>query len=410
MHLNDQQMQEAVDLVATAGGVRPAARDSGIGRTTLQYRYNMALERGFEPTGDDPRLANHSPDILQRLDELGIPADQLRNYWIKDKRGSYHVKAPQPEMDAESIMQPILAAASLLEGRGGTVTGVEPAKGEHALVLAPADIHFGKLSAAIETGDEYNIKIAEQRTKDGVLAVLRMASGFGVERIVVNTGNDSMHTENGKTTTSGTPQDVDGTWHQQWDAAFMSWIWVIEEAARHAPVTVVFDASNHPWRSDWSVNRALESWFRNDDRVTFPQIMQTPRHRKYMVYGSSLIGFTHGDGAKDDDLSKLMAFEAGEHYGKAMRGYWIIKHMHHKMKKAVGLSPGMVEKDDIGVTIIRPGAEDLRRNVSVEVVRSPSGTDGWHDRNGYVGAIKAIEAFLFHYRDGQVARFTKPFW
>jgi len=42
-------------------------------------------------------------------------------------------------------------------------------------------------------------------------------------------------------------------------------------------------------------------------------------------------------------------------------------------------------------------------------MRSPSGTDGWHHRNGYVGSPKAVEGFLHCKEHGQIARITHIF-
>ena len=48
-------------------------------------------------------------------------------------------------------------------------------------------------------------------------------------------------------------------------------------------------------------------------------------------------------------------------------------------------------------------------SVCVEALRSPSGTDSWHHRNGYQHSPKAIEGFLHHAEHGQVARFNHLF-
>ena len=40
---------------------------------------------------------------------------------------------------------------------------IKRVKGEHLLVINPADIHIGKLAVALETGDEYNTEIAYKR-------------------------------------------------------------------------------------------------------------------------------------------------------------------------------------------------------------------------------------------------------
>jgi hypothetical protein len=54
-------------------------------------------------------------------------------------------------------------------------------------------------------------------------------------------------------------------------------------------------------------------------------------------------------------------------------------------------------------TLAEPG-----RDVNIEYVRSTSGVDGWHDRNGYTSK-PALEAFLHHPEGGQIARFTQFF-
>ena len=90
-----------------------------------------------------------------------------------------------------------------------------------------------------------------------------------------------------------------------------------------------------------------------------------------------------GDGAKTNDLGALMAHESKD-WTKCINRYFYTHHIHHK-----------TSKDFIGVT--------------VESLRSPSGTDSWHDRNGYKGVPKAVEGFLHHKVFGQVARITHIF-
>jgi hypothetical protein len=49
------------------------------------------------------------------------------------------------------------------------------------------------------------------------------------------------------------------------------------------------------------------------------------------------------------------------------------------------------------------------QGVTVESLRSASGTDSWHHRAGYQYAPKAIEGFIHHKRHGQVARLSHIF-
>jgi hypothetical protein len=363
----------------------------------------------------DPEISRYLTDQKKMTDLGGLHSGWILN---KDKDGSgeslYFYLGPDDESIAEAdkiITEIVDEIKAYAPDYSSKQLSFPPVTGDHLLVISPADIHMGKLAEAMETGDEYNKQIAQERTREGVQNLLRAASMFGLEVITINTGNDGLHVDNArKTTTRGTPQDTDGSIFSMFDALFWTWVWVIEEASNYAPVHVVFDPSNHPWVSDWMLNRAIMAFFSSHPNVTFDVQMSSIRHRKYQVYGSNLIGYTHGDGAKTKDLPALMQHECREWWGKTKRGYWLTKHIHHKDHKMFGLTPMEKEKDHIGVTVIRTNEGDYSQNVSVEVVRSPSNSDGWHDRNGYVGALKAVEAFLFHADRGQVARFTYPFY
>jgi hypothetical protein len=79
-----------------------------------------------------------------------------------------------------------------------------------------------------------------------------------------------------------------------------------------------------------------------------------------------------------------MAQEFPIEWSQTKHRYIYTHHVHHK-----------TSKDYIGIT--------------VESLRSPSGTDSWHSRNGYQHAPKAVEAFLHCKHNGQIARITNLF-
>jgi len=79
-----------------------------------------------------------------------------------------------------------------------------------------------------------------------------------------------------------------------------------------------------------------------------------------------------------------MAQESPKHWAETKHRYVYSHHLHHK-----------ISKDYIGVT--------------VESLRSPSGTDSWHHRNAYQHATKAVEGFIHHKDFGQVARLSHIF-
>ncbi|PCJ96712.1 MAG: hypothetical protein COA52_00460 [Hyphomicrobiales bacterium] len=275
------------------------------------------------------------------------------------------------------------------------------------LVLDAADIHIGKLSKTDETGYEYNIQLAVDRVESGINDLINRANyAFNPEKTVFVIGNDVLHIDRPhRTTTAGTPQDTDGQWWEMYMAAKMCYIKCIEKLTQLGPVHVVFCPSNHDYTSGYMLADSISSWFHNVKNVSFGEDNKniSIAHRKYIVYGNNLIGFTHGDGAKEKDLANLMQYEAREAWGKTKYAYIYTHHTHHKHKKN---NNQLVEKDYTGITVLSPSRDhNPEHNVYIETVRSPSPPDGWHSRNGYVNQT-AIEAFIHNEIDGQIGRLT----
>jgi len=258
----------------------------------------------------------------------------------------------------------------------------------HLLVINPADIHIGKYASHTETGDGYNVEIACNRVLEGLEGLIEKSKGFDVDRVLFCIGNDVLHIDNVyNTTTAGTNQDVDGKWWEHFEVALALYVKCVEILREVAPVDIVHSMSNHDYQSGFHLAHALKSWFRNDREVTFDISVA---HRKYYRYGKNLIGLEHGDGAKMDNLPLLMAQEQPKMWSETKYRYWYLHHLHHKVKHK-----WRDAKDFIGVT--------------VEYMRSPSGTDSWHSRKGFSGVPKAVEGFLHEKVSGQVARLVHYF-
>lgn len=250
----------------------------------------------------------------------------------------------------------------------------------HCLIIDPADLHLGKYASVEETGSYYNIEKAVSQVEEGIDGILAKSGGFNIDKIFFVIGNDVLHVDNPKrTTTSGTPQDTDGMWHEAFQAAKHMYLKAIEEMLPVADIHVIFNPSNHDYMSGYMLAQTIEGYYHKHPNVTFDIGIS---HRKYTKYGNSMIATSHGDGAKLEHMPQLMAFESPEMWAKSEYRYVYLHHVHHKI----------VAKDLIGVTI--------------EHVRTPSPADSYHHKNGYVGAKKAIEGFIHSEKNGQVARIT----
>jgi hypothetical protein len=337
------------------------------------------------------RLYPDEIDVIKNLRSLwnvaldkGINPEEVKHGWIKDDNASLFIKNhnyKDPETAAiEKSFAELLDQFKTYSPVYPTIVR-EKSKDAHLLVVDPSDIHIGKLCRAFETGQEYNSQIAVKRVKEGVQGLLNKSQGFDIDKVLLVIGNDILHTDTPKRqTTSGTPQDTDGMWYDNFLDGVRLYVDLIEMLMQVADVHVTFNPSNHDYTSGFYLAQLIATHFRQSENITFDVSIS---HRKYFTYGFNLIGSTHGDGAKTNDLPLLMAHEAID-WGKCKHRYIYTHHVHHKTAKDI-------------------------MSVCVESLRSPSGADSWHYKQGYIHAPLAVEGFLHHPIHGQIARLTHLF-
>ena len=362
-----QHYDELYNAESLRAKCRELAEQYAVDKTAIRkHFYKLRKER------------EHSA-LYDFADKNGFDASQVNHYWYKGKSISAHVKPEQITYD--EIKQELIDELKNYSPKYPKLQYKKTSE-PHLLLIDPADVHIGKLATFIETGDEYNTQIACERVINGVEGILNKAKGFDIDQILFVGGNDILHIDTPKrTTTSGTPQDTDGMWYENFTAAKEIYIKALETLVTVAPVHFVFNPSNHDYTNGFFLADVIQTWFRKHPNITFDCSIS---HRKYYRYYDNLIGTTHGDGAKQQDLPLLMANEAKVDWASSTYRYVYTHHVHHK-----------TAKDFAGV--------------SVESLRSPSGADSWHHRNGYQHAPKAIEGFI-HSRDkGQIARLTHYF-
>lgn len=336
-----------------------------------------------------PRISEEEYEVIkgirQASKEHGVSVHDVDHGWLKSKDTSVHFKNPafKPKelIDFEQLSEKLLSDLQSHVPKWPQIKR-EVNNDGHLLVVDPADIHIGKLCSAFEVGEAYDNQIAVKRVLRGVRGVIDKARGYHIDKIVLVIGNDVLHIDSPKrTTTSGTPQDTDGMWHTNFLIAKQMYVDVIEILMSIADVHVTYNPSNHDYTHGFFLAQVIQTYFMASRNVTFDVSIS---HRKGFLYSQNLIVTTHGNGAKQSDLPLLMAQEFPIEWSKTKHRYIYVHHVHHKMSK-----------DHIGVT--------------VESLRSPSGTDSWHHRNGYQHAPKAVEGFIHSKEHGQVARFSHIF-
>jgi len=329
-------------------------------------------------------LLDKNEGIYNATEELDVPNSKVKHLWVKTKNTSLFVKNPDyienAEVNLSNLKNELIIDLQAYAPKFSKIER-EVDSDSYLLVIDPADIHIGKLCSAFETGETYNNQIAVTRVLEGVKGILQKISSFNIDKILFIGGNDILHVDNPKnTTTAGTHQDCDGMWYDNFLIAKQLYIDILEMLLSVADVHFTFNPSNHDYTNGFFLAQVIETYFKNCENITFDCSIA---HRKAFKYYDNLIGTTHGDGAKIADLPLLMAVEFSNLWSETKHRYVYTHHVHHK-----------TSKDYAGITI--------------ESLRSPSGTDSWHYRNGYL-SIKAVEAFLHCKRNGQIARITNIF-
>ena len=112
-----------------------------------------------------------------------------------------------------------------------------------------------------------------------------------------------------------------------------------------------------------------------------------PTLRKYVKYGPTLLGLTHGCDEKHDSLASVMIHERPQEFAEASHREWHLGHLHKRKETKY------VAGDTHGGTIVR-------------ILPSLSATDAWHFQKGYVKGPKAAEAYLWGSASGYVGHLS----
>jgi hypothetical protein len=128
---------------------------------------------------------------------------------------------------------------------------------------------------------------------------------------------------------------------------------------------------NHNEILSQAIGYAVEAFFRNDMEVT---VYTQPLPRSYELYGTTLLGFTHGDDIPHKRLPNLMAQEASPMWSGADTRLFFLQHEHH-----------LETYEEGGVTLLK------------QPTLSPA--DKWHDKKGYKSRPRNM-AYLVHHEGG----------
>jgi hypothetical protein len=270
----------------------------------------------------------------------------------------------------DALLNDIRAEARPELGRPPLVLISREDRERNLLVLPRYDLHLGKL------GLDYGSDTSERLARWSLEHLLERARGYKIEQIVV-AYSEVLHTEDGRGTTKGTPQDADLLWLDAMRRARALMSWEIRTATQVAPVVAYIIPGNHAYRSEVALGEVLAAEFSRSRRVQ----VRNEGPRQYHAFGSTLLGLTHGSEEKHRDLPGLMACEVPSLWGASSHREWILGHLHTASSRTY------LPLDEIS-------------GVRIRRVAALSPKDSWHHAHGYVTSVKAAEALVYNRATG----------
>ncbi len=303
----DEELQNALDLVANHGTYHLAYKASGIPDGTLRRRCSIAKEKGF--------VANC--DTLPGSTLLG-PNGEIKLRWVKSEAKNNELK---------------IAINRLMEECRDTLPKVKPVKfnkqkfdSNLVSVMPWGDPHFGLLCDPLETQEAFDTDIAERDLVQGV-SYLSSQSPSSEKLIMINLG-DFYHADSNRAETySGTRLDVDSRLHRVIKAGVRAIRTCIAEGLKkHKHVEFITVQGNHDDTLAQFLAVALDVMYENEPRVT---IHAQPTRRKYVKFGKVLIGAVHGDKQNENKLAGIMSTEQAKWWGETEHRVFFKGHLHH---------------------------------------------------------------------------------
>lgn len=364
--LSDSIMQEAVEAFKLHGSQTEAARALNLPRGTLCHRLRKAARKGIAPGHFE-----HGTAPGYTLAKVTVQRNALGHI-----ERTWERQTPDQERAQEAMRAAIEAACEPLKGLAPVAPIPAYVDNDLMAVYPLGDPHFGLYSYAEETGDNFDLEIAERLTCDAIDRLVSSAPKAATG-MLVNLG-DAFHADDSsnQTPASGHALDVDTRFAKVAQVGMKALIHCVRRLLeKHDQVLVWNLQGNHDPHSAMWLSLCMDAFFTNEPRVT---VDLSPSLYKFHRFGKVLIGAHHGHGAKPNDLPLLMAADRPEDWGSAHFRHWLCGHIHHWTAKE---HPGVV----------------------VETFRTLAGKDAWHAGKGY-RSRRDMNCIIFHKDFGEIQR------
>ena len=323
--LTDTQLRYIEAVIAANGNNAKAGRDCDVSRATIRQAIaalkRKAVRRGYSPDHDMTKTSPegfHVKGVSTYYDNEG----QLRGQWVKT------MKDPTVALEELKIsVHELIAELPKIPPRKK-----EPKELNNMMAVYPlGDPHIGMLSYDRETGQNWDLKIAEE-TFLPVFDRLVKAAPQCDEATIIDLG-DFWHSDNieGKTSRSGHKVDMDGRFSKMIKVGYRILRRMIESALdQHGIVNVIILPGNHDDVGSLFLRESLQHIYEDEPRV---RVLDSIAVFQYIRWGNVLIGCHHGHTCGLKDLPLVMASDRAKDWGECTHRYWYTGHIHHDSKK-----------------------------------------------------------------------------
>jgi hypothetical protein len=343
--------------------VRARKRLAGEGLVVPSYADLRKLGSNAAPVHVVP--AGH---MLKGVSTLVDASGAIVNQWIKTAA----------DFDPQAALIEALACIAD-DWRGKAEPTPKPVTADDDLlcVYPIGDAHCGMHAWEMDASANFDLSIFERNLYAAVDHLVDIAPRAG-HALIVNLG-DALHSDGTHgTTTKGTRVDVDSRWPRVFAVFIRTMRRIIDRALdKHAHVTVITERGNHDFDASAAIAVCLAQFYEREPRVT---IDTSPAKFHWFRFGQNLIGTTHGDTVKLDQLGPIMACDRKEDWGTTSFRYWYVGHVHHSQVKEY---PGVV----------------------VETFRTLASSDAWHHGQGYRSG-RDMRCLIIDRNGGEVNRHT----
>jgi len=366
----DQQRTLISVLDKCSGHRYKAAKELGISErkvySMLRRIKRNAAAQGWAPEHD---MTHTTPEgfEIKGVSTLYDADGEQRAQWVKTTKDSQR---------QELLRDTIVEVFEDWRGKSRPSAAPKYCTDELLTVYPMGDPHLGMFSWAKETGDDFNLKIGEANLYEAVTRLVA-CSPKSKTALLLNLG-DFFHTDTqeNRTLRSGHALDVDTRWSKVLRVGISAMMSCIEAATRkHEQVIVRNCIGNHDDHTSQMLSISLALFYENNPRVT---VDDSPSRFWYYRFGKVLLGSTHGDQTKPNQLPGIMAHDQADDWGKTKHRYWYTGHIH---TQNVIEYPGCIW----------------------ESFRTLAGKDAWSAGRGYRSG-RDMYAIVHHKDHGEVER------